>query len=449
MRKANKKDLLEMIKTLCEAQNTAQSYMEAGDSGTAIALLTDCQDAAIGMGENIEASEGENVPTISYLQAYCEALYQVAVAAQEGGDVASRFEALSEALQKAEASIEKDIKVRKEVVFLPYKASMWDSLESVWKAAVEDPDCDAYVIPIPYYDKNPDGSFKKIHYEGGQYPPEVPVIWYEDYDFAARRPDVIFIHYPYDEYNYVTSVAPFFYTTNLKQYTEQLVYIPYFVLGEIDPEDDAAVEKMSHFCTLPGVIETDKVIVQSEKMRQAYIKVMTDFAGPQSKSYWEEKILGLGSPKFDKVGSVEKEELVIPEEWKPTLTKPDGTRKKVILYNTTVTAILNKGELMVTKIRDVFRIFREEQEEVALLWRPHPLVKATLESMRPDVWQAYATLVEEYKAEGFGIYDDTPDLNRAITLCDSYYGDNSSLVQLCQKAGKPCMIQNVEMVEEQ
>ena len=38
------------------------------------------------------------------------------------------------------------MKVRKEVVFLPYKASMWDSLESVWKAAEEDPDCVAYVF---------------------------------------------------------------------------------------------------------------------------------------------------------------------------------------------------------------------------------------------------------------------------------------------------------------
>ena len=47
------------------------------------------------------------------------------------------------------------IKVWMEAIFLPYKASMWDSLESVWKAADADPECDAYVIPIPYYDKNP------------------------------------------------------------------------------------------------------------------------------------------------------------------------------------------------------------------------------------------------------------------------------------------------------
>ena len=442
MRKANKKDLLEMIKTLCEAQNTAQGYMEAGDGGTAIALLTDCQDAAIGMGENIEASEGENAPTISHLQAYCEALYQVAVAAQEGGDVASRFEALSEALQQVEASIEKDIKVRKEVVFLPYKASMWDSLESVWKAAAADPDCDAYVIPIPYYDKNPDGSFKKIHYEGGQYPPEVPVVWYEDYDFAARRPDVIFIHYPYDEYNYVTSVAPFFYTTNLKQYTEQLVYIPYFVLGEIDPEDDVAVEKMSHFCTLPGVIETDKVIVQSEKMRQAYIKVMTDFAGPQSKSYWEEKILGLGSPKFDKVVTAQEEKFAVPEGWRCILNSSIGKRKKIILYNTTIAALLEHEEVMLDKMERVFQMFYERREEIALWWRPHPLVQSTLMAMRPNLWNRYSEMLRKYKEEGWGIYDDTPELDRALALSDAYFGDGSSVVQLYEKTGKPIMIQN-------
>ena len=196
--------------------------------------------------------------------------------------------------QQTESGEAETGKKRKEVVFLPYKASMWDSLESVWKTAVADPECDAYVVPIPYYDKNPDGSFKQMHYEGDQYPAEVPVLWYEDYDLAARRPDVIFIHNPYDECNYVTSVEPAYYSKNLRNYTDKLVYIPYFVLGEIDPEDEEAVEDMAHFCTLPGVINADKVIVQSENMRQAYIKVMTNFAGAHTKAVWEEKILGTG-----------------------------------------------------------------------------------------------------------------------------------------------------------
>ena len=350
--------------------------------------------------------------------------------------------------QQTVSDAEKTGKKRKEVVFLPYKASMWDSLESVWKAAAADPECDAYVVPIPYYDKNPDGSFKQIHYEGDQYPADVPVLWYEDYDLAARKPDVIFIHNPYDECNYVTSVEPAFYSKNLRKYTDKLVYIPYFVLGEIDPEDEEAVERMAHFCTLPGIVHAHKVIVQSENMRQAYIKVMTKFAGAHTKAIWEEKILGTGSPKLDKVSSVTRDDIAVPEEWQPILTKPDGARKKVILYNTSVSALLEQGEAMLKKMRDAFRVFRENREEIALLWRPHPLVQATIESMRPQMWEEYRALVEDYKTEGFGIYDDTADLNRAIALCDAYYGDGSSLVQLCRKAGKPVMIQNVEMVEE-
>ena len=98
-------------------------------------------------------------------------------------------------------------------------------------------------------------------------------------------------------------------------------------------------------------------------------------------------------------------------------------------------------------MQDVFQIFKDRQEDTALLWRPHPLIKATISSMRPQLWQEYEKLVDQYKMEGWGIYDDSADLDRAITLCDAYYGDGSSLVQLCQKAGKPVMIQNTEILE--
>ena len=38
------------------------------------------------------------------------------------------------------------------VVFMPYKASMWDSLESIWMAADKDERCEALVVPITYYE---------------------------------------------------------------------------------------------------------------------------------------------------------------------------------------------------------------------------------------------------------------------------------------------------------
>lgn len=206
---------------------------------------------------------------------------------------------------------------------------------------------------------------------------------------------------------------------------------------------------MKHFCTVPGVVYADKVIVQSEDMRKVYIKVVTEWLGKEKARELkiEDKILGLGSPKMDKVVTTRKEDTQIPEEWKKIIQKPDGSSKKIILYNTGVDALLKHSDQMIEKIKEVLRIFKENQAEIALLWRPHPLIKATIESLRPELWQEYDKMVQEYRAEGWGIYDDTADMDRAIAISDAYYGDGSSLVQLYQKAGKPVMIQNVEIVE--
>ncbi len=456
MKKAQKEQAENIIRLLGNVHDGIKKAVERGRYDSARDLLSQCQESAIELGETIEAIEGEGFVTVSCLEHYCEAVYQAYILlSQPAGVNASRvYKSLRRALIPAENSVKNDIRIRREAVFLPYKASMWDSLESVWKAADEDPDCDAYVIPIPYYDKNPDGSFREMHYEGDQYPEYVPVTWYEDYDFAERQPDMIFIHNPYDECNYVTSVHPFFYAGNLKQFTEKLVYIPYFIIGEPDLENEESIKGMAHFCTVPGVIYADKVIVQSEAMRQVYIRVMVEFTAKgrevdaeANRKYWEEKILGLGSPKVDKVLSTKKEELDIPKEWLRVIEKPDGSWKKIIFYNTSVTALLEHGEKMLTKMRDVFLVFEKNKDEVALLWRPHPLIKATIESMRPELWEEYEGIVREYKDAGWGIYDDSAELDRAIEVSDAYYGDNSSLVNLCQKANMPVIIQNTELRE--
>ena len=56
--------------------------------------------------------------------------------------------------------------------------------------------------------------------------------------------------------------------------------------------------------------------------------------------------------------------------------------------------------------------------------------------------------MEQYQAEGWGIYDDSAELDRAILLSDGYYGDRSSVVSLYQKTEKPLMLQNVYALPE-
>lgn len=445
MRKFQKQQILDVIQSLHILHGEIKGRLNGKDYETVQAALGDCQEAAIQVGEAIEQLEGTGTQAVSYLEQYCENIYQTSMQLQEISPQKA-YKSLESNLIKAENDI-KHMPARKEVVFLPYKASMWDSLESVWKAADEDSDCDAYVIPIPYYDKNPDGSFQEMHYEGDQYPKYVPITNYEEYDFEGRKPDTIFIHNPYDEFNHVTSVHPFFYTKNLKKFTDILVYIPYFVLGEISPDNERAVKGMEHFCTVPGVFYSDRVIVQSEDMRTIYVNVLTETFGEETRQIWEQKIFGLGSPKLDKVSRTNKDEIEIPEDWLKIIQKPDGSYKKIIFYNTSINALLKHEERMLVKMQDVFATFKENKNDIALLWRPHPLIKSTISSMRPELWEAYEQIAGQYIEEDWGIYDDTADLNRAIALCDAYYGDGSSVVQLCQKAGIPVMIQDVEITD--
>lgn len=447
MTKRAKEQIENYIQLLDEAHEEVRKGLERQERDFVLELLENCQQIAIQIGTEIEEFEGEYFGTVALLEEYCESIYQFHGGLCQNQSVNSIEiqECLRDVLERVNASVQKDIVVRKEVVFLPYKASMWDSLESVWMAADADPDCDAYVVPIPYFDKKSDGTFGEMHYEGNQYPKGVPVRDYNTYDFEIRKPDMIYIHNPYDEHNTVTSVHPFFYAKNLKNYTECLVYIPYFILNEIDPSNRAAVDGMEHFVMVSGVIHAHKVIVQSEKMRQVYIDIMSREVGEHTRPLWEQKILGTGSPKLDKVRRTKKEDVEVPKEWQQLLYKEDGTAKKIILYNTGVSAMLKYDEEMLGKLQRTFQIFKEMQGEVALLWRPHPLMEATIASMRPQLWKDYERLVEQYRSEGWGIYDDTADMDRAIAVCDAYYGDESSLVPLCKEAGKPIMIQNVNV----
>ena len=454
MSKVVRKQLLQAIELLEKGTNQVGKLIADCRKEDCIGLLTDCQDLAIAIGTRIEKLRGEGTATVSGLEEYCENIYMVGEQLQGQDRLeedADSVAILTDSLQLVKKTFEEEFPDKREVVFLPYKASMWDSLESVWKAADADPECDAYVVPIPYYTLDGQHNFKDFCYEGNQYPDYVPVTDYREYDLKLHHPDVIYVHNPYDEFNTVTSVSPEFYLKTIKDYTEKLVYIPYFVLQEIDPSNQGAVDAMKHFCFLPGTMYADQVILQSENMRQIYINEYLKAAENQkikvSRAELEKRFLGLGSPKLDKAASVRKEDVVIPQDWLRIIQKPDGTCKKVIFYNTSIGALLNSEEKMLAKMKFVFQTFRECKDEVALLWRPHPLIKDTIEIMLPDLWEAYQKIVRQYKQEGWGIYDDTADLDRAIAISDAYYGDGSSVVQLCQTAGLPVMIQNVDILE--
>ena len=186
MRKNVKENLIDIIPTILDAHEVALKYAKSGEIDLVMSVFTECQEAMVKMGEIIEENEGENHKTIEFLQSYCDELYEVSLVIAENGEpnFNKLFKRIAIKLKDVLYSIKNDIKVRQEIVFMPYKASMWDALESVWKAADEDPDCDAYVIPIPYYDRKPNHSFGEMHYEGEMFPDYVPITHYNAYNFG-------------------------------------------------------------------------------------------------------------------------------------------------------------------------------------------------------------------------------------------------------------------------
>ena len=391
-------------------------------------LLEDAQESAIHIGNTVESLYGEGTDTVSELEDYCETLYQMSLAIDDPGMQTELLNRMKRHLCQIRHFLEKDVPDKREIVFLPYKAAMWDSLESVWMAAKEDKDADVYVIPIPYYDRNPDGSFREEHYEGRSFPDDVPVTRYDEYDLGVRMPDIIFIHNPYDGGNYVTSVHPYFYSKNLKNFTDKLVYVPYFVLNGEGIEEAMA--------TPSAVLHADYIIAQTERERQDYIRYCSKLY-PQGG--FEKKVLALGSPKIDKVRSVNRENVKISEEW---LERTEG--KKVILYNTSLNGLLRDNEAYLKKMKKVFLLF-QDRKDVVILWRPHPLMESTLLSMRTELYTQYMDLKKWFQEKDIGIYDDTADMYPAIGISDAYYGDWSSLVWLYRETGKPVMIQDVDI----
>jgi hypothetical protein len=149
----------------------------------------------------------------------------------------------------------------------------------------------------------------------------------------------------------------------------------------------------------------------------------------------------LGSPKFDAVINTRREDCKLPDEWRELIAD-----KKVVFYNTNVNAILHGNEQYMKKLRHALDTFRK-RDDVALLWRPHPMNEATYKSMRPQLLAEYEQIVADYKRGAWGIYDDTPDLHRSIVWSDAYYGDGSSVVALYLTTGKPVMLQSLATVE--
>ena len=338
-----------------------------------------------------------------------------------------------EMLKELAAGLKKETNIKKSIVFLPYLASMWDCMESLWQAASRDTEhCNAYVIPIPYFSRNEDGTPKEWFIDVDKFPPGLPLLDWKTIDLYKFHPNIIVIHNPYEDRALVNSVEQHYYPSVLKDCTDKLVYIPYYISRDKDLHGTSA-ERAETLANASAYWHSDVIIMNSRAEKEAYIKVLEQW---HTRENLEKRIFALGSPKVDKLLHADRNEIQLPEEWRGLI----GGRK-VVLYNTSVTEIIRIPELYLEKIRDTLAYFREERRAV-LWWRPHPLFRDTVGTLNPELLPQYEEIVKKYREEAWGIYDESGDMYRAIAWSDAYYGDPSSVAVLYSMTGKPMLSQN-------
>lgn len=414
MRKIEQKQLAGLITTaMCGIQKikTKQLGMES-----VAVLLAECLRA-------FEAVETAVCTSVSdkRQQAYRKMTDRITAAVKE----------LAAALDYKETSIERKLQevtgrmeeLRQEIlseneiqyviVFLPYKASMWDSMDSIWQCAKNDPQCRVYAVPIPYFDKMPDGSLGEMHYEGNQMPDYVDVSDCTMLHMEALLPDVVYIHNPYDQYNHVTSVHPAFYSAELKKYTELLVYVSYSIPGVYESAEGAA-----SFCQTSGMYYADLIIAQSQVHKMLLI----------GNGHHKDKIAVLGNPKLDYVLN-HLNDYRMPDTWK----RLNG--RKVFLVSISIGSFLAWEKII--EMYDAFIEMLVYQYHASVIYRPHPLLEASIQSMRPHKYRQYINFLNKYSVcDGF-VLDKMEDPMAAVSISDCMIGDYSSLCFSYAVTGKP------------
>lgn len=425
MYRYEKKNLLALCDSLHEAHGSLRKNHNIAERND---ICNACQQCAIRLGESLEKENASKYgDAVHRLEEYCELVFRIAEndlrdsassdAGTKGADDAAGsgvedvLGILEDIVDETAETIE-SIRPRLKIAFFPYKAEMWDSLESFFLAAKQDPDCDAYLVPIPYYEFDREKNRMVSRYDGARFPKEEDPIPFDRFDHTDGSVDIAYVHYPYDDHNLVTTVYPAYYSRELKKYVDTLVYAPYYVTAGFI--EDGHLD-------LPVYENMDYAIFQSEEAKRCC----------RGRSYYD-KILPFGSSKFDMIINKSREEVDIPDSWRSIIKD-----RRVLMLNTSIGDLLYSNDAVIEKL-DFFFDLIKRSNTLAVIWRPHPLLESTMRAMRPDLLPDYERLVKRFVDEGIGVLDTTPDISDTVVVADGYIGSpGSSVVNLFAAAGKP------------
>jgi len=322
---------------------------------------------------------------------------------------------------------------RKEILLLTIGPKEWKSLEPIYRKYTKNQDYDVYIVPIPIFFKDIYGRvnalekdiLNAIDYNG--YPEELELSLWTSYSPELHRPDVIYVQNPYDSVNPCLTVPAQFYSENIRFYTDKLVYVPPFVTGEFSSNDYNDIYNMKHYVTAPGVLYADEVIVQSNNIKMHYVDKLSEFAGEDTKSLWEDRIKTSCEADYD---------LSNDESSITSCDRQNGNIRKKILYCIGLNEISEHTSDILDKIKARINTFNEAAEDIEVGVMFFPLSEDEWYEVDGEIAGNIKNLIDNYADAGW----------RYISSCDkmdcydAYYGSASPYALMFSQKKKPVMI---------
>lgn len=381
--------VLELIDTVLEMLSVIPNLNNQQDA------LRDCREALQSIRECFEKEDISKL----FLDVYNNTDNMLCLMSKEKNNICDQnIQEVCCYIEELKKYIQDKVEGKIKIVFLPYKAEMWDSLDTIYRTAIKDKNCEVKVVPIPYYELEKNSTTLK--YEGERFPKEIPMVRYDEYKLEVEQPDIIFVHNIYDEHNTVTQVLPAYFTYNLRKYTDMLVYVPYHISSPIKDETLGG-----YAYSLSSVKYVDKVVLCADFVEQDAIKFGIE----------KEKLLTLGSPKFDGIYNYINSDQEVNIEWKNVIVN-----KKVVLFTTGCMYFVQNPIEAYEQLALVLDMIRYS-ENLALIWRPHPLTRACIKRYCPTLLDKFDRYYESIKKQGYKysfILDDNPSYYESIKIAD-------------------------------
>ena len=334
--------------------------------------------------------------------------------------------------RRGERTVSSDGKI---VYFFCTGPMWWKSVSGYYERECADTGNEVYVVALPLLFKNcygePVCSDEELAMAAREeeYPEGLKMISWYDLDVDSLTAERIYIQDIYDGENPCLTIPPIFYSSNLRGHTSELICIQALHGDDFTAEERNDVYNLKHYALAPGIVYADRVILATKVLRERYIEKLTEWAGKDTKEYWEAKLQVDNDKLAGSINSVGEEDTAV-------------LQKKRLLFVMGANEVAEYHE-------DIDRLLRDKMEALAAN-KDAIEVNVCLYPPDMDEWERSlgvrtTKVIDEIELaleqDSFGFIDlRDADIREVVEWHDAYYGSASPLVYEFVRAKKPVMI---------